>query len=280
MREIDLHVHTNISDGTFTPEETVRHAKKLGLRAIAVSDHDSTNGVARALSEGEKQGIEVVPALELGCGWYGKEVHMLGYFVDPANEKLRSTLQWIIDDRHERNRKMADRISADGIRIDLAELEERFRGSSIGRPHFARCIVEAGYAVSVQDAFHRYLNPGCKYYIRRNFLSIEEAASLIRGAGGKPVLAHPRQYRMDDEHMTELMERIKNAGVVGMECRYSGYDGDTVAMYEDWAARYGLCVTGGSDWHGENKPHIQMGSGINGELSVPYELLTILRERI
>ncbi len=278
MREIDLHVHTNISDGSETPEDTVKYAKEIGLRAIAVTDHDNVGGIERAKAAGEAQGVEVVAGLELGCGWYGKEVHMLAYDVDIKDKWLRAHLGWIITDRHERNEKMAKLISDDGIRIDLAEMEERFRGSSIGRPHFALCLVEQGVAADVQDAFRRFLDPGCKYYIRRSFLSVEEAAEMIRGAGGKPVIAHPGQYRLTEERMTELMQRAEKSGVAGLECFYSGYGPEQVAEYKAWAEKYGLCVTAGSDWHGKNKPHIQMGSGMQGELAAPYELLQKLRE--
>ena len=278
MREIDLHVHTNISDGSESPENTVKYAKELGLKAIAVTDHDNVGGIAAARSAGEKCGLEVVGGLELGCGWYGREVHMLAYDFDPDNKWLRATLGWIITDRHERNEKIAKLISDDGIKIDLAELEERHKGSSIGRPHFALCLVEAGVAADVQDAFKRFLDPGCRYYIRRNFLSVEEAAETIRGAGGKPVIAHPGQYRLTEEGMTELMQRAEKAGVAGLECHYSGYSPQQVAEYVAYAEKYGLCVTAGSDWHGKHKPHIQLGSGVSGELCAPYELLRKLRE--
>ena len=278
MREIDLHVHTNVSDGSETPENTVKHAKELGLKAIAITDHDNVGGIERAKAAGENLGLEVVGGLELGCGWYGKEVHMLAYDFDPTDKWLRATLGWIITDRHERNEKIAKLISDDGIRIDIGEMEERFRGSSIGRPHFAVCLVEAGAAADVQDAFKRLLDPGCRYYVRRNFLTVEEAAEIIRGAGGKPVIAHPGQYKLTEERMTELMQRAEKCGVAGLECYYSGYGPEQVAEYLALAEKYGLCATAGSDWHGKHKPHIQMGSGMKGELAAPYELLQKLRE--
>ena len=231
MREIDLHVHTNISDGSETPAETVKYARSLGLRAIAVTDHDSINGVAEAQKAGKECGVEVVAGMELGCGWYGREVHMLGYDLDIRSKKLPPVLDWIVRDRDERNRKMVDMLARDGLLIDLDELQAKHPGSTIGRPHFALCLVEAGVAESVQDAFERFLDPGCKYYIRRHFLSVEDAAELIRSAGGKPVIAHPRQYKLTPERFTELMERARACGVAGLECYYSGYDAQTVAQY-------------------------------------------------
>ncbi len=280
MREIDLHVHTNISDGSETPEDTVRYAAKLGLRAIAITDHDTANGVLRAVKAGEEYGVEVVAGLELGCGWYGKEVHMLAYDIDPESKYITPVLEWIVKDRDERNKKMAALMAKDGIIIDLDRLKEMHRGSIIGRPHFALCLVEQGLAESVQDAFRRYLDPGQKYYIRRNFLSIEEAAAMIRKAGGRAVLAHPRQYKLEGERLEELFMRCSNASVSGVECYYSGYSPEESAMYRELAERYGMCATAGSDWHGSHKPHIQMGSGIDGELNGSYELLQKLREHI
>lgn len=273
MKRIDLHTHTNISDGSETPESTVEIARDAGLSAIAITDHDTAAGVKRAQTAGKDNGVEVIGGIELGCGWYGREIHMLGYGIDPDNAGLKGVLDGIVSDRHDRNMKMAKLLSDDGIKVDLAELEEKHRGSVIGRPHFALCLVEAGLADSVKDAFSRYLDPGRKYYVRRHFLSLEEAATLIQNAGGRAVIAHPLQYKLTDEGMTELMERSVSAGVRGLECRYSGYDESTVNGLLSLAQRYGLQPTGGSDWHGSHKPHIKMGSGENGELSVPYEYL-------
>ena len=278
MREIDLHLHTNISDGSETPEETVRLAKEMGLRAIAITDHDTMKGIERAKAAGEKLGIEVVGGLELGCGWYGKEVHMLAYGMDTTDKWLLAELGWIITNRHERNEKICKLMAADGIRIDIDELEERFKGSSIGRPHFARILVEQGYANSISDAFKRHLDPGCKYYIRRDFLSVEDAAETIRNAGGKPVLAHPGQYKLTEERRTELYERCRDSGVAGLECYYSGYGEEQVAEYLATAEKYGFCPTGGSDWHGINKPHIKMAHGMNDELAIPYSILQGLKD--
>ena len=278
MKRIDLHVHTNISDGSESPKNTVIHAKKLGLAAIAVTDHDTVSGISEAQTAGKALGVEVVAGLELGCGWESREVHMLGYDIDPSDEKLRDTLQYLVDDRDERNRKMAAKMNADGMHVDLDELHARYPDSVIGRPHMAMCLIEEGLAVSVQDAFHRYLNPGKKYYIRRHFLTISEAANLIRGAGGKAVIAHPGQYRLDDDGLARLMDDAKSACVSGLECYYSGYSAEDTAKYRALAERYGFCVTAGSDWHGAHKPHIEMGSGMNGELNAAYELLIKLRE--
>lgn len=278
MKRIDLHIHTNVSDGSETPEDTVRYAKNLGLAAIAITDHDTVGGVERARKAGKDLGIEIVSGLELGCGWGGREVHMLAYDIDCENRSLCEALQRLVDDRNDRNRRMAAKMNADGMHVDIDELHEKYPGSVIGRPHMAMCLIEEGLAVSVQDAFHRYLDPGMKYYIRRHFLTVPEAVELIRGAGGKAVIAHPRQYRLSDERLEELMLDAESAGVSGLECYYTGYTEYESRQYLELAGRHGLCATAGSDWHGSHKPNIEMGYGREGELNAPYELLKILRE--
>lgn len=277
MKKIDLHVHTNISDGSETPENTVAQAAALGLSAIAITDHDTTDGVLSAVNAGRKLGVEVVAGLELGCDWYGREIHMLGYDIDPESELLCAELERRVLDRDERNRRMCENMARDGIDIDLDEIERQHPGSIIGRPHFALRLVEEGLAESVQDAFKRYLDPGQKYYLRRHFLSLEEGARLIRSAGGKPVIAHPMQYRLSEDGMTELLARAEKGQVAGLECYYSGYDEVTVQRLLALAAQYGFCPTCGSDWHGSHKPHIKMGSGINNELCGDISLLEALR---
>ena len=221
--------------------------------------------------------MEVVPGMELTCGWYDKEVHILAYDLDPDSDRLPPVLSWVVEDRNERNRKMIDLLARDGIMIDLDELQAKHPGSTIGRPHFAMCLIEEGIADSVTDAFNRFLDPGRKYYVRRHFLSLEDAVGLIISAGGKAVIAHPRQYRISSESLTELMQRGAAAGVSGLECFYSGYGPEDNAKYLAMAEKYGFCPTAGSDWHGSHKPHIHMGSGIDGELCAPYEILTNLR---
>ena len=160
MREIDLHVHTTASDGTCTPAGAVKLAHDIGLKAIAVTDHDTESGYAEALEEGRKLGVEVVPGIEISTK-YGVAVHILGYYIDPGSEKLRPVLDWVINDRNRRNEKMAGLMAADGLPVSYEAMKQRF-GEAIGRPHFARLLVELGLAGSVDDAFARYVEKGRK----------------------------------------------------------------------------------------------------------------------
>ena len=270
MREIDLHIHTTGSDGTFPPREAVKLAKTRGLRAMAVTDHDTVIGYPEAAAAGEELGVEVVPGIEISTK-YGVAVHVLGYYIDPASPALRPVLDWVVADRDNRNRKMAELMAADGLPVTYEGMQARF-GAVIGRPHFARVLVELGLAESINDAFARFVERGQKYYASRNFLPIERSIRLIREAGGVPVLAHPFQYKLEDAQLRELIALCIKNGLMGMECRYSGYDAEKVQYLLALAKEYALIPTGGSDFHGSVKPHIVLGDGTGG-LEVPYRFL-------
>lgn len=275
MSRIDLHIHTTASDGTCAPEKVAELAAEQGLSAIAITDHDTVLGYDEAGRAGERLGLEVVPGIEISTK-YDRAVHILGYYIDPQSPALEPVLNWIVEDRDIRNRKMAELMAADGLPVSYEMMHERY-GAVIGRPHFAAMLVELGLAESVQDAFDRFVEKGQKYYQPRTILPIDRAVEIIVSAGGVPVLAHPFQYRMDDALLRELIEHCMGFGLRGMECRYTGYDEDMVAYLEALAAEYRLIRTGGSDFHGTNKPHIALGRGL-GKLSVPDEYLLELKE--
>ena len=274
MKRIDLHIHTTASDGTATPEEVVREASRLGLAAIAITDHDTAGGYVRAAAEAEKTGLEVVPGIEISTK-YGGPVHILGYYIDVASPALQEVLDWIVRDRDERNEKICALMRADGIDITYEQMRERF-GEVIGRPHFAEILVELGLARDMKDAFARFVEKGQKYYQGRKFLTIERSIELIRAAGGTAVLAHPFQYHLSAESLRALIEHCIDSGLEGIECRYSGYSEERSAYLESLAGEYGLLKTGGSDFHGTNKPEIKIGDGM-GELNVPYVFLETLK---
>lgn len=276
MKKIDLHVHTTESDGTYTPAEVVRIAKNAGLSAIAITDHDTNLGYAEAAAEGERLGVEVVPGIEISTK-YTVSVHILGYYIDGSSPALKAVLDWVVTDRDTRNRKMAELMAADGLPVSYDDMVKRF-GTVIGRPHFGRILIELGLAKDMQDAFDRFIERGQKYYLPRTIMPLDRAIGLIKQAGGIPVIAHPFQYRYDDKMLRELIEVCMGYGVKGMECRYSGYGEDKVGYLTALADEYGLVKTGGSDFHGENKKHISLGSGINSNLEVPYSWLEELKK--
>lgn len=274
MSCIDLHVHTTASDGTYTPAEVVELAHKTGLAAIAITDHDTVSGYAEAARRGAELGVEIVPGIEISTK-YGSSIHMLGYYIDMQSEGLHHILDWIVEDRDARARKMAELMAADGLPVSFDIMKERY-GEVIGRPHFANMLVELGLARDVQDAFDRYVEKGQRYYVGRTILPIERAIGLIIKAGGVPVLAHPFQYKRDDAGLRELIEYCMQHGLRGMECYYTGYTPEQSAYLASLADEYGLIKTGGSDFHGENKKHILLGRGL-GKLEVPYSLLEGLK---
>jgi predicted metal-dependent phosphoesterase TrpH len=274
MKTIDLHIHTTASDGTVSPARAVGMAKELGLSAIAITDHDTVSGCAEAMAEGKARGVEVIPGIELSSR-YGRTIHILGYYLRTESPALNRVLSGIVAERDERNRKMAALMAADGIPVDYEEMHERF-GQVIGRPNFGQLLVEQGYARSVQDAFDHYIEKGQPYYLPRKMLSIERSVEVIREAGGVPVLAHPFQYRLEESELRQLIEHCMDHGLLGLECRYSLYDERQSQYLLSLAREYGLIPTGGSDYHGTNKPNIDIGVG-TGSLAVPAEWLESLR---
>ncbi len=271
MKRIDLHNHTTASDGTLTPAEAVCLARDLGLAAIAITDHDTPAGIPAALEAGERCGVEVVPGIEVSVDYEGRGIHILGYFIDPAAPSLRRLLDWVAAERRRRNEEIAAAMRADGIQLTLSDLNGGDETQIIGRPHFAAALVSMGYAASIDDAFARFMNRGQPYYRKRTYIPLHEGLEVIRAAGGKPVMAHPLQYRYDEAELLRLVGTLKDSGVVGMECLYSQYIPEESEYLMTFARRFGLCVTGGSDFHGTRKP-IRMGTP-----EVPYELLETLR---
>lgn len=272
MRSIDLHIHTTASDGSLTPEEVIRRAAEKGLCAIAVTDHDTTAGVAEAVKAGETYGVEVIPGVELSVDYLGEGVHILGYFIDEKNTTLQELLDWVVEERNTRNDAIAAAIRADGIPVTVEALRARYPGAVIGRPHFAQTLTEHGPANSIRDAFDRFLGRGGKYYRPRTYIPIDRAFAAIHAAGGKAVFAHPFQYHYSEPELVALTRLLVEKGLAGVECVYSRYTPEQVRYLKDLAGYYGLCVTGGSDFHGAGKPDIELGG-----VAVPYELLEGLK---
>ena len=270
---IDLHVHTTASDGTLTPAEAVSHACELGLRAIAVTDHDTVDGLAEAEAAAGAQGLELIRGVELSVDWRGYGVHILGYFVDPASPELLDLLEWVVVERLVRNEVIAAAMRADGIPVDIEDMEARWPGAVLGRPHFAQMLAEHGLCEDVNDGFRRYLSNGQRYYRPRRYIPMKMAFGALHACRAKPVFAHPFQYRLPEEGLLSLTQDLCNAGIVGMECLYAVYDAEQSAYLQRLAAHFGLCVTGGSDFHGASKPN-RMGTP-----EVPYALLERLREK-
>lgn len=278
METIDLHVHSCHSDGTLTPTELVDLAIKQGLSAIALTDHDTTTGVAEAVKAGERAGLEVIPGVELSTRYKEKEIHILGYFIDYQDETLNKSLEKIATERDNRNRKMCESLTAGGFPISYEELTENFGDAIITRAHFAKLLVKKGVLQSMDEAFRGCLNNNSPCYVMRRYPTPKEAIELILNAGGIPVLAHPLLYKMSVSELHALISELMEYGLQGIETFYSCNQGTDEAFVRKLAKEHGLIMTGGSDFHGANKPHIKLGTG-KGHLIVSKELLDILQNK-
>lgn len=275
-RKIDLHVHSTESDGMLTPTELVAEAVKAGLSAFALTDHDTVNGIAEAKNAAASASMELIPGVELSTEYKGKEVHMVGLFLDETNPHLLEHLARFRDNRDNRNQKMYQKLQEEGFDISEEALREMFPDAVLTRAHVARFLLEKGYIKSMAVAFDKYIGDGCRCYVPREKITPQEAIGLIHNAGGKAILAHPILYHMSDQRLRELISDCKEIGLDGIEAIYSTYQPGEERYIRKLAAEYDLKLSGGSDFHGSNKPHIQLGSGM-GHLFVPYELLDKLR---
>jgi predicted metal-dependent phosphoesterase TrpH len=275
---IDLHSHTDQSDGTFTAEELVAEAVRLDLRALAITDHDTVLGYDKAVPFARAQGLDLICGVELSTMFGGASVHLLAYFpCDPPAPEFRGWLNFLLESRRDRNRRLIDKLRSLGVDISLEEVERAGR-TLTARPHFARVLVEKGYAKDIQDAFDQFLDESARGYVERHEVPIAEALARVSAAGGVSSLAHPvRVAKNNWEKLTGYVEQLAREGLMAIEVYHSDHSPENVAFYRSLAERFQLGITGGSDFHGGNKPNISLGTGMRGNLSVPDSLLHDLR---
>lgn len=275
-RFIDLHTHSIASDGSMSPAELVRHAKEKGLAAIALTDHDTVDGVKEALDEGEDIGIEVIPGIEISVD-YKPEMHILGYFFNKIKyTDIRNEIEPAIQGREIRNRKIINKLNTLGIDITEEEVKKVALGDITGRPHIAKVLASKGYVRNIDEAFDKYLCRDGLAYFKRFELKPLDGIMAIRNAGGIPVIAHPIFLRKNFSEMDKLLCELKEYGLAGIEAYYSENSNEDTGNMLRLAIKHDLLVTGGSDFHGTYKSGIELGSG-RGNLKVPYELLEKLR---
>ena len=272
---IDLHSHTTESDGTFSPRELVDEAIARSLEALAITDHDTFAGYQTAKPLAAELGLDLVCGIELSTKFQNRSVHLLAYF--PIDEPTSEFLGWIdglLASRNDRNARMVARLQSLGVEITLDEVKAKGK-SLTGRPHFARVLIEKGYVSSMQQAFDDYLDEGAKGYVERDEADFGDAVRRIRLAGGVSSLAHP--VRLTHFALDDVIENMSDLGLRAIEVYHSDHKPANVAHYRWLAERHGLAETGGSDFHGANKPGIQLGTGASNNLCVPVELLRKLR---
>ena len=248
----DLHLHSTASDGRLSPAEVVRQAARLGLEVIALTDHDTVAGIPPAQEEAKSfPALIFIPGVEVATFVSNGEVHILGYFFDPFNPALVSTLEHLRQSRVERARKILAKLEALGLPLSWERILELSGGESLGRPHIAQAMVEKGYVADLRQAFLRYIGRGGPAYVEREHLSAEEGVRLIRTAGGLPVLAHPLDIAALP--LEPVARRLKKQGLVGMEAHYGDYTPEQVGYLVGVARKLGLIPLGGSDYHGLEK---------------------------
>jgi len=270
----DLHLHTTASDGVYTPEQLVRRAASLGFNLIAITDHDSVEGLMRARKEAQGNGVRLLSGVELSCGAQ-KEIHVLGYGFDPEDRALRAFCEKRVAQREARAEAMVMRLCDLGKAVDMAHVREMARGV-IARPHVARALVEAGHVPSVSEAFDRYLKPGKPAYVPKEDVKVSEAVRLIRQAGGAAVLAHPMELKMGDAMMESLIGEWKGQGLEGVEVYHPSAQNNHASFLRHLAQRENMLITGGSDFHGEAVRKTEIGEGLDRWLSMEEDMQALL----
>jgi predicted metal-dependent phosphoesterase TrpH len=278
MQTIDLHAHTTASDGSLTPTELVVLAAHEGLSALAVTDHDTIDGLAEAAAAARQMNIELVPGIELAIAAPTGRFHMLGYLLDPKSVTLNERLRLLKENRARRNERMIEKMQSLGLDITPADVEAEAGGGQIGRPHMALALVKKGIVRDVPEAFARYLADGAAAHLPKDKITLEEGIDLLHQAGGLAVLAHPLSLKLDEPKLAVELKRLRECGLDGVECYYPSHTPEFTDHLLHMAQKAGLLATGGSDFHGTAKPDIALGK-VHGGKSAPTALLYALKER-
>lgn len=277
--KIDLHTHSTASDGTFSPREVAQKAKETGLCAVALTDHDTTGGLDEFLSACRELGVEGISGVEISAK-FRTEMHIIGLFVNEKDAEFTKKLERLRNAREIRNRKVLGLLKENGFDITEEDIISQKEGATLyntGRAHIARAMVNKGYVGSVDEAFARYLKKGNSCYAERITYSPKESIAMIKAAGGTAILAHPVYITEDYDELYRLVSELKEYGLDGMECYYNCYTEEFSHMCEVICDKMGLVKSGGSDFHGANKPDIALGAVSTGY--VPYSALRRIKEQ-
>lgn len=275
---IDLHCHSIFSDGTNTPEELAALAEQGGVSAMALTDHDTTDGLPRFFAAGAKTSVQTVSGIELSAEFGAVTLHILGYLFDPANEALQAALTWVREGRTERNVQILEKLNRLGYRLTHDDVRKHAGDDLIGRPHFAAALLEKGHFKHKDKIFQQLLGKGKAAYAERRRLSPEQCVELICTAGGVPVIAHPGQMRLTTRSLRRLVKKLKAHGLGGLEVWHPTHKEYQSAAYLHICEDFDLAATGGSDFHGKLTPDLKLGRGF-GDLNVSDHLLELLRAR-
>lgn len=268
---VDLHMHSSFSDGVHSPSKLVDMAVERGLAAISLTDHDCLDGIGEALEAGKAKGLEVIPGVELSCEFKGRDLHILGYGVDPDHEEFQEMLRRFRETRYKRGLKIVEKLNALGMAIEPAEVLAKAGDGALGRPHIAAVLVEKGLVSKTQEAFDKYIADGGPAYVAKYKMTPQEAIHHIHGAGGLAFMAHPGIFLQNVADIEELVAE----GFDGVEIYHPKHGPDTVKALEEIADRHGLLRSGGTDYHG-----FPGRDSLLGSLDIPYDLLSKMKERL
>jgi len=275
MKTADLHMHTNHSDGTLNPVELARLAKAQNLDAVALTDHDTVTGLAELVEEVNRLGIEAIPGVELSANFFPGTLHILGYGFDPHGP-IRQKLEQFQKARAERNPQILEKLKTLGMVLTLEEVKKLSGAKNqIGRPHIAKAMEIKKYVASYEEAFDKYLTKGGPAYIRKTGWTAQECINLIHESGGVAVIAHPIQMKLQGMELREKLKELADMGMDGLEVVHPDHSPQDQTLFVRLAAELGLLPTGGSDFHGDHKPGVQLGQG-----RPPYAYLEALRGRM
>lgn len=276
MSTVDLHTHTIASDGDFTPTELLAEAKKVGIKILGLTDHDTIDGLEEGEQAAFKQDIEFVPGMEISAK-SKNELHILGYYIERDNPDFQKGLAKLIEFRNERESITIDYLHKKGVEITAEEVKDATRGNVIGRPHMAAVMISKGYVKTKKEAFEKYIGTPEYMSIKRPKTTVEESIEIIKSGHGVPVLAHPHSLKQSFSELDLTLKKLKEIGLCGMECYYNSYTKNDIVNYLSLALKHGLLPTGGSDYHGPTtKPDVILGSGKNGMYD--YNNLSVLEQ--
>ena len=277
MGYVDLHLHTTASDGVRSPSNLVNYANEKGLQAIAITDHDTIEGLEEAMAEGERIGFEVIPGIEISAEYSPGSMHLLGYFLDIHHPLLNERLAYLQKARAERNPKIVEELNRLGIKVTYEDVIKASGGGQVGRPHFAQVLLERGYVRSIQEAFERFLKKGAPAYHEKFRFKAEEAIRFIKEASGVAVIGHPNTLGANGMSVLDaLLSQLVKEGLKGIEVYYPEHSPAEVATYKLLAEKYGLVMTGGTDYHGIEGNGLEVGVG-RGNMKLPYSIVEALK---
>lgn len=276
-KTIDLHVHSTCSDGTMPPGQLVDYALEKGLSAFALTDHDTIDGIAVSMEAASGTPLEIIPGIELSTNYRGKDIHILGLGINFSDAWFQEELHRFQDSRNLRNEQIIERLNARSVDISLEQMSDHFPESVWTRAHFACYLRDEGYVSSLREAFDRYIGDRAPCFVPREKVTPFQAIELIHSAGGYASLAHPLLYGLSKTELDKLAAHLADAGIDALEAIYSTNRWTDESEMRRLARKYELKITGGSDFHGDNKPHIDLGTG-RGNLSIPYDIWTALTQ--